>query len=89
MNWNQIESQWTQITGHVKSKWPKLTDTDILKIAGKQEQLVDKVQERYGVLKMEAEKQVHDWSTKFSPTHAKGDAKNDAKPAAKASSKHP
>ena len=57
MNWTQIEGQWHQIAGQVKSKWGKLTDDDLKNVAGKQEQLVGKVQERYGVLKEEAEKQ--------------------------------
>lgn len=66
MNWNQIEGQWHQIAGEVKSKWGKLTDDDVQTVAGKKEQLVGKLQERYGVLKDEAEKQVDDWVTKFS-----------------------
>jgi uncharacterized protein YjbJ (UPF0337 family) len=71
MNWNQIEGQWHQLRGQVKSTWAKLTDDDLKNIAGKQEQLIGKVQERYGILKEEAEKQVHAWIAKFSPSDDK------------------
>lgn len=68
MNWDQISGQWLQITGQVKSKWGKLTDDDIKNVAGKKDQLVGKVVERYGVLKQDAERQVNEWITKFAPT---------------------
>jgi uncharacterized protein YjbJ (UPF0337 family) len=84
MNWSQIEGQWHQVTGQVKSTWAKLTDDDLANVAGKQEQLVGKVQERYGILKEEAEKQVNEWIAKFSPTN-----ENDkSKPAPEAKAKH-
>jgi uncharacterized protein YjbJ (UPF0337 family) len=48
--------------GAVKEKWGKLTDDDLDVIAGKQEQLVGKIQERYGITKEEAAKQFKDWN---------------------------
>ncbi len=74
MNWNQIEGQWLQMSGHVKAQWAKFTDDDIKFVAGKRDQLVGKVQERYGILKDDAEKQVNDWLFKLSPTDTKGAA---------------
>jgi len=71
MNWSQIEGQWHQISGQAKSMWAKLTDDDLKNIAGKREQLIGKVQERYGILKEEAEKQVHEWIAKFSSSDDK------------------
>jgi uncharacterized protein YjbJ (UPF0337 family) len=46
----------------VKEQWGKLTDDDLTVINGKQDQLVGRIQERYGVAKDEAERQVNDWS---------------------------
>jgi uncharacterized protein YjbJ (UPF0337 family) len=46
----------------VKEKWGKLTDDDLTTINGKQDQLVGRVQERYGIAKGEAERQVKEWS---------------------------
>jgi uncharacterized protein YjbJ (UPF0337 family) len=68
MNWEQISGKWHQAAGQVKSQWAKLTDDDLANVAGKKEQLVGKVQERYGVIKEDAEKQVDEWIAKFAPT---------------------
>ena len=62
MNWDQIEGKWKQMKGSVKQKWGKLTDDDLDVIAGKQDQLAGRIQERYGITKEEAVKQVRDWS---------------------------
>ena len=39
-----------------------LTDDDWDKIAGKKENLIGRIQERYGIKKEEAEKQADEWS---------------------------
>ena len=62
MNWDQMEGKWKQASGKVKEKWGKLTDDDIQVIRGKRDQLVGKIQERYGIAKAEAEKQADEWS---------------------------
>jgi uncharacterized protein YjbJ (UPF0337 family) len=69
MNWDQIEGQWGQLKGQVKSKWSKLTDDDVTNLSGKKETLIGKLQERYGILKDEAEKQVDEWIAKLPPRH--------------------
>jgi uncharacterized protein YjbJ (UPF0337 family) len=61
VNWDQIEGQWKQMKGKVKTKWGKLTDDDLTTIAGHKDQLVGRIQERYGIQKDEAERQVQDW----------------------------
>ncbi len=45
----------------MKEKWGKLTDDDMQVIEGKRDQLVGKIQERYGSTKDEAEREVSDW----------------------------
>jgi uncharacterized protein YjbJ (UPF0337 family) len=42
----------------MQQKWGKLTDDDMNLIDGKREELVGKLQERYGMQKDEAEKEV-------------------------------
>jgi uncharacterized protein YjbJ (UPF0337 family) len=61
MNWDQVEGQWKQLESQVKSKWAKLTDDDLKNVSAKKDHLIGKIQERYGVLKDEAEKQVDTW----------------------------
>ncbi|EDQ06982.1 hypothetical protein DSM14862_00721 [Sulfitobacter indolifex] len=64
MNWDRIEGNWKQMTGAVKSQWGDLTDDEITEARGNREQLVGKIQERYGVAKDEAERQVDDFAAK-------------------------
>ncbi|TAJ04405.1 MAG: CsbD family protein [Planctomycetota bacterium] len=61
MNWDTIKGNWLQVRGKAREKWGKLTDDDLDRVAGVRDQLVGKVQERYGVLRDEAEKQVGEW----------------------------
>jgi uncharacterized protein YjbJ (UPF0337 family) len=61
MNWDRIEGNWKQFKGQVKEGWGKLTDDDMSVINGKRDQLVGKIQERYGCAKDEAERQVDEW----------------------------
>ena len=61
MNWDQIEGKWKQVKGSAKQKWAKLTDDDLEFIAGKRENFAGRLQERYGIAKDEAEKQLKEW----------------------------
>jgi uncharacterized protein YjbJ (UPF0337 family) len=63
MNWEQVQGKWMQYSGKVREKWGKLTDRDLEVIAGQREQLVGKIQERYGIVKEDAEKQVSEFIT--------------------------
>ena len=62
MNSDQIEGKWKQMKGSARQKWGKLTDDDLEFVAGKQDQLAGKIQERYGISKEEAAKQIREWS---------------------------
>lgn len=58
MNWDQIEGNWKQFKGKVKEKWGKLTDDDLQVIGGKRDNLIGKLQEKYGIAKEDAEKEL-------------------------------
>jgi uncharacterized protein YjbJ (UPF0337 family) len=62
MNWDKVEGKWKQMKGAVKTRWGKLTDDDLDVIAGERDQLIGRIQERYGVAKDEAQRQVEDWN---------------------------
>ena len=62
MNWDQVEGKWKQMKGSVRTRWAKLTDDDLELIKGQKDQLVGKIQERYGIQKDEAQRQVEDWN---------------------------
>lgn len=61
MNKDQVSGNWKQFKGKVKEKWGDLTDDDLTYIEGKRDQLVGKIQERYGYKKEQAEKEVKEW----------------------------
>jgi uncharacterized protein YjbJ (UPF0337 family) len=58
MNWDQVEGQMKQVGGKLKEKWAKLTDDDLLLLKGKKEVFLGKLQERAGLAKDEAEKEL-------------------------------
>ena len=62
--WQKIQGGWSQTKGTVKEQWGKLTDDDLLEIEGRREQLVGKIQTRYGITHEEAEAQVSSWENK-------------------------
>ncbi len=62
MNSDQLQGKWKQVKGSVKERWGKLTDDDLDVINGKHDQLVGKIQEKYGIAREAAQKQVDEWN---------------------------
>lgn len=62
MNWNQMKGKWSQVKGTAKTKWGKLTDDELQMIEGRRDQLVGKLQEKYGLAKDEAERQAEEFA---------------------------
>ena len=65
INKDVLEGKWKQVEGKVKQKWGKLTDDDLLEVKGDMKLLSGKIQERYGLKKEEAEKQVNEMMEKI------------------------
>lgn len=65
MNWDQVEGMWHQMKGELRTKWAKLTEDDHKLIGGKREKLIGKLQERYGMMKEDAERQADEWIGKI------------------------
>ena len=61
MHWNEISGQRTQFKGRLKEQWGELTDDELEAIAGNRERLVGKLQEKHGLTKEEAERQLEEW----------------------------
>ena len=61
MNWDQIEGKWHQVKGKVREQWGKLTDDDLDVIAGRRDQFLGRLQERYGLDRAEAERRLEEW----------------------------
>ena len=63
--WEKIKGSWNQTKGAVKEQWGKLTDDDLMEIQGRREQLVGKIQKRYGISHEQAEAQVSGWERHY------------------------
>jgi uncharacterized protein YjbJ (UPF0337 family) len=75
MNWDQIEGKWKQFKGSAKQKWAKLTDDDLELIAGNRDQFAGRLQERYGIAKEEAERQLDEWQKGIKETAKASEAR--------------
>lgn len=63
MNTDQFEGQWKQLKGKVKQRWAKFTDDDLTALSGKKDELVGKIQQRYGITREQAEKEADEWAS--------------------------
>jgi uncharacterized protein YjbJ (UPF0337 family) len=61
MNEDTLKGQWLQVKGKVRERWGKLTNDDLDMVGGKAEQLIGKVQERYGIARDQAKREVDAW----------------------------
>lgn len=61
MNEDRIKGKWKQLTGKMKTQWGRLTDDDLSYAEGNREYLSGRLQERYGILKDDAERQVKEF----------------------------
>jgi len=68
MNKNIFEGNWKEMKGALKEQWGKLTDDDLETWQGKTEQLIGKLEQRYGYTKDEAERKVDEFMKKFQDT---------------------
>ena len=61
LSWDQIAGDWKQFEGQVQKQWGKLTNDDLQEAKGDRKILAGKIQERYGITKEEADRQVKEW----------------------------
>lgn len=66
MNKDTFEGQWQEIKGKIRQQWGKLTDDEIAQIKGRKEELLGKLQAKYGWNKEKAEQEFTTWWNKFS-----------------------
>ena len=65
MNKDWLEGNWKQLKSAVRETWDQLSDIDLDEIKGKEEKLVGRIQEKYGLAKLEAQKAVADFKQKL------------------------
>jgi uncharacterized protein YjbJ (UPF0337 family) len=58
MNSDTLRGKWKQMRGELKKWWGDLTDDDLDRIDGERDQLIGRLQERYGYTRAQAETEV-------------------------------
>ncbi|MGV3614387.1 MAG: CsbD family protein [Fimbriimonas sp.] len=66
MNWDVVKGKWTQLKGKAREEWGDITDNEFEEMAGHKDQLVGKLQEKYGWTREEADRRADDWATRHS-----------------------
>lgn len=56
-----LKGKWNEIKGKAKEEWGKLTDDDLDRAEGRRDQIIGAIQQRYGIAKDQAAKQVEAW----------------------------
>lgn len=59
MNEDTFKGSWKQIRGKAKEWWGKLSDDDLDVIDGKRDQLIGRLQQRYGYSREQATQEVN------------------------------
>ena len=61
MNPDVLKGRWNQVKGDIRTKWGKLTDDDVMQIQGDAQKMIGKLQERYGLKREQAEKDLNEF----------------------------
>lgn len=61
MEWTKVKTDWTLVKPKFKTKWNKLSDTDLSEIAGKRTELVSHLETRYHFDHKKAEREADDF----------------------------
>ena len=61
MDSNRIEGSWAELKGKAKQQWGSLTDSELTQIGGKKDELMGRLQARYGYSKDRAKQEVESW----------------------------
>jgi uncharacterized protein YjbJ (UPF0337 family) len=68
MNRDILKGAWKQLKGKAQKQWGKLTNDELDQIDGEREQLVGKIQERYGWERDRVERELTQWLEKNLPS---------------------
>ena len=61
MGWHRLGAAWTQVKGQAKQHWGQLPDDDFQEMERRRDRLARLFQERYGVERDEADRQIDQW----------------------------
>jgi uncharacterized protein YjbJ (UPF0337 family) len=61
MNNDELQAKWDRLTAKAKRQWGKLTNDEIEQAKGNRDELIAKIQEKYGESKDTIAKKFNDW----------------------------
>ena len=61
MNWDQVHGNWKQMGAVLQKKWGKLTGDDLAVANGDRNLLLGRLEERYGLEREEAERELNEF----------------------------
>ena len=61
MNRDTVAGNWKQIKGKIKERWGEFTDDELDQLEGKRDQMIGKLQEKYGYSRERAESEYRDF----------------------------
>lgn len=61
MNWDRVQGMWKVMRGSFRQHWGMLTEEDLDAIAGRRDQLIGRLQARYGKARDQIEREVADF----------------------------
>ena len=65
MNPQEFQLCWDKLLPQIKQKFDKITDEDLNQINGKRDVLLSKIQQKYGIKRQKAEKQLKHFESTF------------------------
>jgi uncharacterized protein YjbJ (UPF0337 family) len=63
MEWKEVERNWTEYKDRVQDRWDELTRDELDQIGGSYNDLVGKLQEKYGITQQQAERELEEFQT--------------------------
>ena len=61
MDWDRISGDWDAWKDRIQERWGRLTEDHLDLIAGRRDQLANRIGEVYGISRDEAERQLRNW----------------------------
>ncbi|MHA6325078.1 CsbD family protein [Roseivivax sp. CAU 1753] len=65
MNTDELKGRWTEFKGKVREEWGDLTDDEVAETQGEREQLIGKIQAKYGKTREQAEREFDKWVSRL------------------------
>lgn len=62
---DRLKRRWVELEPKVRETWKNLTDSDLEIVGGQRDRLRGKIQERYGVTRDEAQRQVDEFCARY------------------------